>query len=516
MNPGRALVFALTVTDNAGQSVTDTCIVNVTWVNVPPVAQAGADQTVGEGQIVQLDGSNSVDVDNNIAIYQWQQTKGPAVSLSDANASLPFFTAPDVGPEGASLTFQLTVVDGGGLQDSDTCVVNVSWENQPPVADAGPDQQVLEGDEVVLDGSNSRDPDDGIASYQWTQTDGMPVALSDATAVAPVFSAPNVETQGTTLTFRLTVTDHNGLQHHDTCNVNVLWENLPPVASAGNDQTVNEGAQVTLDGTNSSDPDDGIAAYAWTQTGGPSVALSDPMASQPVFTAPDVDTQGIALTFKLTVTDMGGLKSDATTIVNVSWQNQAPQADAGPDQNAQALQAVALNGAGSFDGDDGIAAYQWKQLSGPPVSLANPNAAETTFTAPQATEGADLVLTFQLTVTDNGGLQDTDACVVTIGASVQEPDTTPPQIQITSPDSQFVLTKRNRINLTGTSWDDQNIDRVIWESSAGYSGEATGTVSWHIDDLRLGRWLNVITVTVYDKAGNSASDQLYVFAGIWR
>ncbi|MBW2631825.1 MAG: choice-of-anchor D domain-containing protein, partial [Deltaproteobacteria bacterium] len=42
-------------------------------------------------------------------------------------------------------------------------------------------------------------------------------------------------------------------------------ENQPPVADAGSNQTVNEGDTVTLDGSSSSDIDDGIASYQWSQ-----------------------------------------------------------------------------------------------------------------------------------------------------------------------------------------------------------------------------------------------------------
>jgi hypothetical protein len=60
---------------------------------------------------------------------------------------------------------------------------------------------------------------------------------------------------------------------------------------------------VVLDGSQSSDPDDGIESYAWQQTGeGPEVELSGATTETPEFTAPDVDEE-TALTFELTVTD---------------------------------------------------------------------------------------------------------------------------------------------------------------------------------------------------------------------
>jgi len=410
---GESLTFQLTVTDSGGLQSTDTCIVNVSWINLPPTANAGPDRTVNEGVTVSLNGSGSTDPDNDISSYQWNQTAGSAVTLSSTSAVQPTFTAPDVGPSGVALTFQLTVTDSGGLQSTDTCIVNVSWVNLPPTADAGLDQTVNEGDTVFLDGFNSTDPDDGIASYLWKQTGGTAVTLSSTTAVQPTFTAPNVGASGESLTFQLTVTDSGGLQSTDVCTVTISSVNLPPVANAGPDKTVNEGDTVTLDGSNSTDPDDGIASYLWTQTAGPAVTLSDPAAAQTTFSAPVVGAGGASLTFRLRITDGLGSSATDTCIVNITNGNLPPTADAGPDQTVDESVTVTLDGSNSTDPDDGIASYLWVQIAGNPVVLSNTTAVQPTFTAPNVGPSGES-LTFQVIVTDSGGLQSADTCIVTV------------------------------------------------------------------------------------------------------
>jgi formylglycine-generating enzyme required for sulfatase activity len=91
--------------------------------------------------------------------------------------------------------------------------------------------------------------------------------------------------------------------------------NDPPTADAGPDQTVAENVLVTLDASYSTDQDDGIASYLWEQISGPPVTLASANTCMTTFTA-DVPS-GSLLTFRLTVTDMGGLTSTDTCVIKV-------------------------------------------------------------------------------------------------------------------------------------------------------------------------------------------------------
>ena len=99
-----------------------------------------------------------------------------------------------------------------------------------------------------------------------------------------------------------------------TWNIQHEGSNRPPVASAGPDQKAHVKRTVTLNGSGSTDPDGNIVSYLWEQTGGPNVMLSNPGAIQPQFLA-EVPASS-SLTFKLTVTDVGGLSSNDTCIVS--------------------------------------------------------------------------------------------------------------------------------------------------------------------------------------------------------
>jgi|GEM_PF-1490987 len=94
-----------------------------------------------------------------------------------------------------------------------------------------------------------------------------------------------------------------------------IWVERPPVADANNAQFVTPGALVTLDGTQSWDPDGDVLAYQWSQYSGPGISLNGTNSAQPTFTAPLALTD---LGFSLTVVDTGSLNDSDTTTVTVT------------------------------------------------------------------------------------------------------------------------------------------------------------------------------------------------------
>ncbi|MEE8464485.1 MAG: PKD domain-containing protein, partial [Gammaproteobacteria bacterium] len=93
--------------------------------------------------------------------------------------------------------------------------------------------------------------------------------------------------------------------------------NSAPSANAGFSQTVQEGTTVVLDGSSSSDPDGDPITFAWVQTIGPSVTLSNPDSAISSFVAPQVSAS-VTLNFQLTVTDSFGATSSSLTAVTVT------------------------------------------------------------------------------------------------------------------------------------------------------------------------------------------------------
>jgi hypothetical protein len=97
--------------------------VTVNLANKFPVANAGADFSVNENAGVLLAGS-ATDLENDPLTYQWTQTAGPAVALTNANTAAASFVAPPVDAN-TPLTFELRVTDSAGGFTTDGVTVTV-------------------------------------------------------------------------------------------------------------------------------------------------------------------------------------------------------------------------------------------------------------------------------------------------------------------------------------------------------------------------------------------------------
>ncbi|GAB1264368.1 PKD domain-containing protein [Aurantivibrio infirmus] len=197
--------------------------------NTPPTADAGADQSVNETTTVNLTGVGS---DQEGAVtYQWVQDSGPSVTINNSTSAAASFTAPDVNAD-SLITLRLTVFDTDGASASDTVDITVLDQspppNTPPTVNAGADQSVIEMSNVTLSGSGT--DAESTVSYQWSQTTGPTVIISNPTSASASFTAPNVSAD-TTLTFQLSVTDAGGLVATDSLDITVSDQVTTPGTS---------------------------------------------------------------------------------------------------------------------------------------------------------------------------------------------------------------------------------------------------------------------------------------------
>ena len=415
-----------------------------------PVAHAGPDQRVVSGATVKLDGRGSMDSDGMISSYAWTRTGGTggSVMLSDASRKRPTFTADILAPGASDVThvFSLVVTDDGNARSAaDTMTVVVMSPFVTTVANAGPDRTVASGATVALDGSGSAVDRRRTLSHAWTRTGGTggTVTLDDASAEEPVFTADTLAAGANDVTyvFEMTVTDSDGGTSVDTVTITAT-SNEAPVASAGEDQTVDSGAMVRLRGDLSVDPDgDGTVTYAWTRTRwsrtrwtrtsgngdavtlGDANALSNPHEAQPTFKA-DVLKPGVAdviHVFSLTVTDSYGATDTDTVRITVTSPFENPVARAGVDQAVRIGDTVTLDGSrSSADRRATIVSHAWKRTGGTgntSIDLVGENTAQSSFMAigpgPLSDEPT-VTHDFELTVTDSAGGISTDTVTVTI------------------------------------------------------------------------------------------------------
>lgn len=91
--------------------------------SVPPVAEAGADQTIYlPTNQVTVNGSGSSDADGTITTYLWEQISGTSATITSPNSVSTTITG--LTTAGARV-FRLTVTDNDGLQATDTVTINV-------------------------------------------------------------------------------------------------------------------------------------------------------------------------------------------------------------------------------------------------------------------------------------------------------------------------------------------------------------------------------------------------------
>jgi predicted esterase len=279
--------------------------------NLPPVSNAGTDQTITlPVSSVQLNGSGS-DPDGTISTYSWTQVSGPSSAVFSntgiANPSVNNLIA-------GSYTLRLKVTDNSGTSTNDDVVINVNPAPASVSYTSVPGRIQAEGYSGMfgIQTENSSDAGGG-QNVAWQDDNDWMNYNVNVTAtgvytvnfrVATQFSGAQFQLRkadGTTLT-TINVPNTGGFQNWQSVSATVNlsagqqslriyttyanggWNfnwfefaqtaaaNQLPTVSAGSTQTVAlPASSATLTGT-ASDADGWIASYFWSQVSGPSTA----------------------------------------------------------------------------------------------------------------------------------------------------------------------------------------------------------------------------------------------------
>jgi trimeric autotransporter adhesin len=390
----------LTVSNGVASS---SAVMTVSTINSPPVANAGANQTVKVGTTVVLNGSGSSDIDGNPLSYAWTLQavpSGSAAALSGAKTVSPTFVVDKPG------VYQIQLIVNDGTVDSNAAMVTVTTENSAPVANPGANQSVNVNALVQLDGSASTDVDGDALTYSWSlisRPAGSSAALSSATAVKPAFTA---DVAGT-YTAQLVVSD--GKLNSNPATVTITTNAVqPPTANAGANQTVTHPTAVNLSGSGT-DPQSLQLTYRWSLTtipAGSIAILSNPAIAAPKFTADKAGTYVAQLIVN------NGYSDSSPSTVTITTTNTAPVANPGSNQTVTLGATVLLDGSQSSDANNDPLTYAWSLSSRPTgsnASLTGANSAYPSF-------GADVagVFVVQLIVNDSYGNSDPKTVTITV------------------------------------------------------------------------------------------------------
>ena len=232
-----------------------------------------------------------------------------------------------------ALLLQLIVACGDSGTQTPTSPPPPPANRVPTVSAAIPDQSVEEGAEVTVDVSGAfSDPDGDVLSYEATSdAPGVATASVAGSDVTVAGEAPG------TATITVSATDPGGLSATQTFEVTVSSASQAPTVSAAiPSQSVEEGAEVTVDVSEAfSDPDGDALSYEATSDA-PGVATASVAGS-------DVTVAGEALgtaTITVSATDPGGLSATQTFEVTVEAADNGGQALTGEITTCTADQLV--------------------------------------------------------------------------------------------------------------------------------------------------------------------------------
>lgn len=298
---------------------------------------------------------------------------------------------------------------GGGSGGDDGSSANL-------LVNAGADRTVTEQTSVTVSGqTNSAE----ALTYRWSSTPVLTITHEDTSVSTASFTAPAVKSD-TVYTLTLTANDGNGNSASDSVDITVVADNALPVAVITvpswpdlDANTFPAGAEITLDGSSSSDADaqdsnQPITAWQWQQVAGADV-LVGATTDQPALTitTPSGEERN-TLTLSLTVTDgEGATASSEASLTILSTSETLPTVNAGTNQGVFGGEIIVLEGAASSTvASANPLTLEWSSSGLNSVVIDDADSVATFAVAPSVDTDTTVTFTLQATDANNNTVQD--------------------------------------------------------------------------------------------------------------
>jgi hypothetical protein len=416
--------------------------------NGSPVAEAGGNQMLSSDAAVNLSGSGSYDPDGDPLSFHWAFDSTPDGSTAE-DMDNPFTVNDERDPTtsftpdaAGTYVVSLIVIDGQGLSSAPDRTTITIQSGDAPVAEAGDEQSVNVGETVSMDGSGSWDGLGRDLVYDWSfarvPSHSSLSSLTDADNSTSTFT-PDVSGL-----YLVALVVNNGLESSipDTTVVRVLpGASDAPTADAGEDIAGEDCTHITLDGSDSFDPNGEPLTYMWDLEERPagsdaSTASFASRADEITSFYPDVDGDYI---ISLAVHDgvSWSVPDELDVVVTERAYNNPTAVNPGLNQVHDGGEAICEEAAYSYicgycdaktvtlgadaiihDPDGDTVDFEWSVVSGA-AAIHNPNNLETTVVLsasrpdmPDLCEPNDY--TFRLTAVDCTGQMSSQMVTYTV------------------------------------------------------------------------------------------------------
>ena len=458
-----------------------------TAVLPPPVADAGADQTVSEGDKVTLDGSGSYDLNDEKLTYRWDFDDSNGSTDRDATGVTATTSYADAG----IYTVTLTVSDPD-WDDTDTVRITVlpsDVDNIPPKAIiVAPLPGFYNVSQPIDFEGQAFDADNDPLTAKWEfgddTTSNRPITTHTYTSEGPKYITFTVSDRDANNTARVLIMIGEGPDPQGNRRPNATFDYTPHDPSVG---TV-----VTFDASNSSDPDDDPLDFEWDfdQEGMPE---TDKTGMIVTWTYESAGTFSVFL--QVRDGNQGGWAYDNQEINVTEEHNEPPIANAGNDAEVQVGVSLTFRGTATDPDGDNISTYIWNFGDGDHWDSNTTGQTNHVYRNPGT-------YTAQFTARDERGEHGTDSRLVT----VNPPPDMPPQAYA---GEDITVMQGQTAVFQGTGTDDFGIAKYEWDFNSDniwdFESDRSGSANYVYPDP--GIYTAILRVTDDPRPGLPGSGQ---------